>query len=159
MSPVWEGSGAALARFPLHFGLQALTTRLAAAVPRRLPGVLRRFSIALTAAAVLATAPAAVAAADAEQLLAQASENTLRQTPPTSGLSAQGAESGSLSDTPPAVGGSGKGEAESGDSRPAVAAAELPFTGADPRITLLLGAAALLTGAGLRLRTGDARDY
>lgn len=42
---------------------------------------------------------------------------------------------------------------------PAPAAADLPNTGADPRMPFLAGLAMLLCGAGLRLRTADADDY
>jgi hypothetical protein len=38
-------------------------------------------------------------------------------------------------------------------------AADLPNTGADPRMLFLTGMAITLLGAGLRLRTADADDY
>lgn len=71
------------------------------------------------------------------------------------------APKGTLSETPTAAqNGSGSSNAAKSTASTAQAAADaLPFTGSDPRITLLLGVAALLAGAGLRLRTGDARDY
>lgn len=82
-------------------------------------------------------------------------------------LTAQGADQGTLGDTPPKAptrettgSSSTSGSSSSGTRAVATASADtLPFTGSDPRITLLLGAAALLAGAGLRLRTGDARDF
>lgn len=40
---------------------------------------------------------------------------------------------------------------------PSAGPSELPNTGADPRLLVLTGAALLLTGAGLRLRTLDER--
>jgi LPXTG-motif cell wall-anchored protein len=44
-------------------------------------------------------------------------------------------------------------------SAPAAAGNELPNTGADPRVLLLLGAALTLLGVGLRLQTADADLY
>jgi LPXTG-motif cell wall-anchored protein len=44
-------------------------------------------------------------------------------------------------------------------SAPAATAAELPNTGADPRLLALLGAALTLLGVGLRLQTADADLY
>lgn len=103
--------------------------------------MLRRLAILLLALATFVGAPATAVAADADalDLIAQSQNGGLSETPrPSGGLT----ESAS-----PAT--------------PAAAAepSELPFTGTDPRITLLLGLAALLAGAGLRLRTGDARDF
>lgn len=112
-----------------------------------------RSLIALAAAFTLAGAPAASALSPVERVIAQTeeTESNLSQTPPTSGLSAQNEpEAGSLTSDPPSVPGRQEAREQSG---------ELPFTGSDPLMTLLLGGAALLTGAGLRLRTGDARDY
>lgn len=128
---------------------------------RRLAGVLARSAALLATAVVLIVPAGAAAAADLDALLAQGSGESLRQTAPTDLTTAQGGrESGELSDTPPAVDG-GSGSAGAGPERGSAGAhaAALPFTGADARLTLLLGVSALLLGAGLRLRTGDARDY
>jgi LPXTG-motif cell wall-anchored protein len=75
-----------------------------------------------------------------------------------SGLTAT-APSGSLTNTAPASGSGSSSPAAASASSSKASATKLPYTGSDPRITLLIGVAALLAGAGLRLRTGDARDY
>ena len=48
---------------------------------------------------------------------------------------------------------------KSAASTPPAAAADLPDTGADPRMLFLAGMALSLIGTGLRLRTADADDY
>lgn len=109
----------------------------------------------------LLAAPATAAGASLDELLAGTqSTGTLSDDPSDASLTAQ-APQGTLSDTPTEASGGSESSASSGSSAPraAVTADTLPFTGSDPRITLLLGAAALLAGAGLRLRTGDARDF
>lgn len=103
----------------------------------------RPITLALAAAALL-SAPAVTQAAGVDALLAQ-----------------QG-NSGGLSDAPRPSGGISDAPRPAGSASTAAATAsadELPFTGSDPRITLLLGLAAILAGAGLRMRTGDARDF
>ncbi|MBO9533489.1 MAG: hypothetical protein J7513_10990 [Solirubrobacteraceae bacterium] len=120
-----------------------------------------RRALALLAVGGLAFAmPAwAGAASNADALLAQSGGSL------TADGIAAGGDTGSLSDDPKPAGktGSSSGKAtNSGQSDAAGsgdAADALPFTGSDPRITLLLGIAAALAGAGLRLRTGDARDF
>jgi LPXTG-motif cell wall-anchored protein len=96
---------------------------------------------------------------------------------PTQSGSGGGAsnDGGGLSDSPPvggSSGSSGSGTPPSSDGATAGAAGpaepsgttavateqtpgELPNTGADPRVLLLLGSALLLSGIGLRLRTID----
>lgn len=113
----------------------------------------------------LAASPAPALGASLDELLAGAqASGTLSEDP---ALTAQ-TSNGTLSETPTAAtGGSagtgtepgGGGESPSPADKPTASADVLPFTGSDPRITLLLGVAALLAGAGLRLRTGDARDF
>lgn len=98
----------------------------------------RRLATLLLAVAALGGAPAAAGAAGAVDLIAQGENGGLSQTPrPSGGLTESASPAASAAAEP----------------------GELPFTGTDPRITMLLGVAALLAGAGLRLRTGDARDY
>ena len=120
---------------------------------RRLSRVDRR-ALALIAAAGLAlTAAPSALGAGAEDLLAQSNTGTL-----TADGIAAGGDTGSLSSqAKPATkshSSSGSTAASSGSS-----ADQLPFTGSDPRITLLLGLAAVLAGAGLRLRTRDPLSY
>lgn len=122
---------------------------------RRLPRVDRRALTLLAAAGLALAAPAwaNAAASDADALLAQSRTGTLS----AQGIAA-GEDTGTLSkDAKPS--GKGSSAASSDATGTGASADELPFTGSDPRITLLLGLAALLGGAGLRLRTGDARDY
>lgn len=106
----------------------------------RIDHVTRRLATLMLASALLGAAPAVAAASDASELLAQGNN-------------------GGLTDNPRPTGGLSESATPAGKAEVAAAAEELPFTGSDPRITLLLGAAALLAGAGLRLRTGDARDF
>lgn len=106
--------------------------------------------------------PGHAAAASLDELLAGApSTGTLSDDPADVAVTAQ-TPKGTLSDTPTEAksgGASDDSDSGSGSSTASDVADALPFTGSDPRITLLLGVAALLAGAGLRLRTGDARDY
>lgn len=103
--------------------------------------------------------PGHAAAASLDELLAGApSTGTLSDDPAVTAQTPKG----TLSDTPTEAksgGASDDSDSGSGSSTASDVADALPFTGSDPRITLLLGVAALLAGAGLRLRTGDARDY
>lgn len=115
----------------------------------------RRPLTLLLALALLGTVPTVSAAASVDALLAGAPSGTLSDGPSDALLQAQ-ADGGTLSDAPTKATGD---TSDSGDSSAAPTASALPFTGSDPRVTLLLGAAALLAGAGLRLRTGDARDF
>lgn len=106
----------------------------------------------------LAAAPAPAASASLDELLAGAPSSGTLSDDPADAITAQ-TPKGTLSDTPTKATG-GKSTSSSTPSSVASATADaLPFTGSDPRITLLLGVAALLAGAGLRLRTGDARDF
>lgn len=122
----------------------------------------RRPLAALLALGLFA-APGTAAAASLDELLAGApATGTLSDDPADAAVTAQ-TPKGTLSDTPTAAR-SGSSSKNSGAESSAEQAASdvadaLPFTGSDPRITLLLGVAALLAGAGLRLRTGDARDF
>jgi hypothetical protein len=111
-----------------------------------------RRALAILAAAgfVVATPALANAAASADALLAQSDTGTLT----AQGL-ASGEDTGTLSKKPKSAG----ERANAAQSSDASSSGALPFTGSDPRITLLLGFAAVLAGAGLRLRTGDARDF
>ena len=107
----------------------------------------------------LAAAPAPAASASLDELLAGApSTGTLSDDPADAAITAQ-APKGTLSDTPTEATSGSKSSRSSAAPVATATADALPFTGSDPRITLLLGVAALLAGAGLRLRTGDARDY
>lgn len=111
----------------------------------------------------LLTMPATASAASLDELLAGApTTGTLSDDPADAVVTAQ-TPKGTLSDTPTEAtkGSSSSGGSSSSDAGSAASdvADALPFTGSDPRITLLLGVAALLAGAGLRLRTGDARDF
>lgn len=112
----------------------------------------------------LLAAPGTASAASLDELLAGApATGTLSDDPADAAVTAQ-TPKGTLSDTPTAAKQSDRSSASSGaDSGSSSTASDvadaLPFTGSDPRITLLLGVAALLAGAGLRLRTGDARDF
>lgn len=123
----------------------------------------RRPLAALLALGLFA-APGTASAASLDELLAGApATGTLSDDPADAAVTAQ-TPKGTLSDTPTAAkktGGSSESSgANSADAPTASDVADaLPFTGSDPRITLLLGVAALLAGAGLRLRTGDARDF
>jgi hypothetical protein len=122
---------------------------------RRLGRVNRRSLVALLAAGLLLSAPAGALAANPDALFASAASGTLSNTPTADTSLAATDSQGTLSGTP-----TPSGEKQGGTKAAAApAASTLPFTGSDPRITLLLGVAALLAGAGLRLRTGDARDY
>lgn len=107
----------------------------------------------------LLVVPAPAAAASLDELLAGApTTGTLSDDPADAAVTAQKPR-GTLSETPTeAKSGNLSDDSGSGSDTSAVADA-LPFTGSDPRITLLLGVAALLAGAGLLMRTGDARDY
>ncbi len=136
---------------------------------RRLSRVDRRaltIVAALSAVLVLPAGAGATSQADADALLAQSGGSL------TSDGVAAGGDTGSLSPDAQPAGKSGSGAASTDRSKTEpktepkadaagskAAADELPFTGSDPRITMLLGAAAALAGAGLRLRTGDARDF
>lgn len=110
----------------------------------------------------LLAVPGPASAASLDELLAGApSTGTLSDDPADAAVTAQ-TPKGTLSDAPtPASSGKSSDTApSSSDASTASDVADaLPFTGSDPRITLLLGVAALLAGAGLRLRTGDARDF
>lgn len=116
---------------------------------RRLCRVDRRALTLLAAAGLALATPAWASAASADALLAQSDVGSLT----TDGMAA-GADTGTLSDRAKPAGKSG-----AAGSSTAGAVDALPFTGSDPRITLLLGLAAVLLGAGLRLRTADARDF
>lgn len=123
---------------------------------RRLSRVDRRALTLIAAAGLVLAVPAwaSAAASDADALLAQSNTGTLT----AQGIAA-GEDTGTLSKNPKPSG-AGSSSASSSDATGTGASAdELPFTGSDPRITLLLGLAALLGGAGLRMRTGDARDF
>ncbi|MEH3054127.1 MAG: hypothetical protein PGN13_09005 [Patulibacter minatonensis] len=117
-----------------------------------------RRALSLIAAASLfgLSAPASAGAAtSAEALLAQSNTGTL-----TADGIAAGEDRGTLSeDAKPAASSRSSSSKGSGETSTAAVADELPFTGSDPRITLLLGAAAVLLGAGMRLRTRDVRDF
>lgn len=123
---------------------------------RRLLRVDRRALTLIAAAGLAVAVPAgANAASDADALLAQSSTGTLT----AEGIAA-GEDTGTLSKDAKPSGKSSSSSSSSADATGTGASADaLPFTGSDPRITLLLGLAALLGGAGLRLRTGDARDF
>lgn len=103
----------------------------------------------------------AAEARSAGELLAQSSGGSLSDSS-TADLIAQSPK-GKLSDTPTAAGAKPRARSSeasaSGASGASATAAALPFTGSDPRVMLGLGLAAILAGAGLRLRTGDARDF
>lgn len=141
-------------------GVSVITHRDAGGV-RRLCRVDRRALVLIAAASAVLAVPAwAGAATDADALLAQSGGSL------TADGIAAGGDTGSLSDAPKPAGTSGSssgkatGDANGSDAAGSGAAGDaLPFTGSDPRITLLLGIAAALAGAGLRLRTGDARDF
>lgn len=123
---------------------------------RRLCRVDRR-ALTLIAAAGLALAVPAwahAAGGDADALLAQSNTGTLT----AQGIAA-GEDTGTLSEDPKPSGNDSTSASSADATGTGASADELPFTGSDPRITLLLGLAALLGGAGLRMRTGDARDY
>jgi hypothetical protein len=114
----------------------------------------------LLALGLIGAVPAGATASSADRLLAGNPTGTLSDSP-SSDLLAQ-ASSGTLSDTPKAPGtasSSSSGSSSGSGSETTPTAAALPFTGSDPRVTLMLGFAAILLGAGLRLRTGDARDF
>ncbi len=115
---------------------------------RRLSGVDRRALTVIAAAGALLALPAVASATSAEALLAQSPNGTL-----TADAFAAGDSSGTLSDTATPTG------KKQGGTTAAASADQLPLTGSDPRLTLLLGLAAALAGAGMRLRTRDARDY
>ena len=80
-------------------------------------------------------------------------------------------QDGGLGDEPPTDGGGSQGEGNGGESEQTPAPAPdpaptppgdpnaLPRTGADPRPLVLIGAAFLLAGIGLRLRTIDPDAY
>ena len=80
-----------------------------------------------------------------------------------------GSDGGSLSDTPP--GGGGSESSSSGDTggggttttpqatTTTTPGDQLPNTGSDPRLLALFGAALVMMGVGLRLRTIDPNDY
>ncbi len=124
---------------------------------RRLPRVDRRALTLIAAAGLVLAVPAWANASvdEADALLAQSNTGTLT----AQGIAA-GEDTGTLSEDPKPSGAGSTGSASAASSTGTGASAdELPFTGSDPRITLLLGFAALLGGLGLRLRTGDARDY
>ena len=125
--------------------------------PRRLPVVDRRPLIVLLVLGLSGAVAPAAGARSADALLAQSGSGTLSDSP-TSDLIAQ-TPRGKLSGTPTTVGTKAKSSASSSASGTTATASALPFTGSDPRVMLGLGLAAILAGAGLRLRTGDARDY
>ncbi len=106
----------------------------------------------------LAAAPAPAASASLDELLAGAPSSGTLSDDPADVITAQ-TPKGTLKDSPTKAAGSSSSSSSTPSSVASATAESLPFTGSDPRITLLLGAAALLAGAGLRLRTGDARDY
>lgn len=121
----------------------------------------------LLALGLLGTVPAGAAAASAEALFAATPSGTLSEDPVDT-LTAQTPE-GTLSDEPqeaptsstpaaPSDSSSGSARADADGTLTATADA-LPFTGSDPRITMLLGLAALLAGAGLRMRTAHPHDF
>lgn len=115
---------------------------------RRLCTVDRRALTVLAAAGALIALPAVAHGTTAEALLAQSAGGTL-----TADAFAAGSSSGTLSDTATPAGKKPTG------ATAAASADQLPLTGSDPRLTLMLGLAAALAGAGMRLRTRDARDY
>ncbi len=116
----------------------------------------RRPLAALLVLGLSGAAPAVAGATSADALLAQSSGGTLSDSP-SADLIAQSPK-GTLSETPTATGQTSSGSSDTSKTATASPAA-LPFTGSDPRVMLALGLAAILAGAGLRLRTGDARDY
>jgi hypothetical protein len=122
---------------------------------RRLSRVDRRALTLIAAAGLALAVPAwANAASDADALLAQSSTGTLT----AQGIAA-GEDTGTLSKDAKPSGKTSSSGSSSDATGTGASADALPFTGSDPRITLLLGLAALLGGVGLRLRTGDARDF
>jgi hypothetical protein len=134
--------------------VSTLTHRSAGGV-RRLCRVDRRaLAVFAVAGALFASPTWAGAAPDASALLAQSDGGTL-----TADGIAAGGDTGSLSNKAKAAGKSGSATSSTSAGSTGAVADSLPFTGSDPRITLLLGLAAVLAGAGLRLRTGDARDF
>ncbi|MDQ8045634.1 MAG: hypothetical protein AAGC46_01110 [Solirubrobacteraceae bacterium] len=104
--------------------------------------------------------PSGALAASPDALFAAASQTGTLTDQPSADLVAQ-ASGGTLSSKPKATGTTSSSSTKSSGSSAtkATTATSLPYTGSDPRITLLLGMAAILLGAGLRMRTGDARDY
>ncbi|MBA3749149.1 MAG: LPXTG cell wall anchor domain-containing protein [Solirubrobacterales bacterium] len=66
-------------------------------------------------------------------------------------------DGGGVSKEPPVQLGSGTSEAQTGGAKPDPNG--LPNTGSDPRPLSLAGAALMLFGVGLRLRTADAELY
>lgn len=114
----------------------------------------RRALTLLAAAGLVLATPAWAGAASAESLLARGDTGTL-----TADGIAAGGETGTLTQDATPAGSGSSSSSSSSSSSTAAAADQLPFTGSDPRITLLLGVAAVLAGAGMRMRTGDARDY
>jgi hypothetical protein len=121
----------------------------------------RRPLSALLALGLIGAVPSGAMASSADRLFAGNPSGTLSDSP-SADLLAQ-ASSGTLSDTPKAPGAAtsagGSSDTSGSGSETTPTAASLPFTGSDPRITLMLGFAAVLLGAGLRMRTGDARDF
>ena len=113
-----------------------------------------RRALTLIVAASLALGTPAIARAassNADALLAQSNTGTL-----TADGIAAGKDTGTLSSDPKAA---AKGSSSTSSSNSGAVADQLPFTGSDPRITLLLGAAAILAGAGIRLRTRNVNDF
>lgn len=83
----------------------------------------------------------------------------LSDEPPVGGGASSGGSGGGSGSTGAPGGGSAgtgaPGTAPSASTPPAETGRRLPDTGSDPRILVLLGAAMVLTGIGLRLRTID----
>ena len=67
--------------------------------------------------------------------------------------------SGGVPDVPAPQGPTGLGPGTSGAEATRADPSALPYTGSDPRPLLLVGAAFLLGGVGLRLRTIDPNDF
>lgn len=73
----------------------------------------------------------------------------------SSGSGSSGSGSGSAGTSGSTAPAPTTGTAGTASATPAAGGDQLPNTGSDPRLLLLLGAAFVLTGAGLRLRTID----
>jgi hypothetical protein len=120
----------------------------------------RRPLATLLALGLIGTVPAPASAASIDALLAGSPSGTLTDEPSAVAQTPKGTLSDKPTASGTASGGSGSsGSTQGGAGSQVATASALPFTGSDPRVTLLLGCAAILAGAGLRLRTGDARDF
>lgn len=130
----------------------------------------RRIVVPLVATLSLVGAPAtalAQGAGDEQYSDPLAGSTQTTQSSGSSGSSGSGSsstETSPLTQSPPVTGsgstttGTATGTtAGQGTAATSSAGTQLPNTGADPRVLALLGLALLLAGAGLRLRTRDAR--